>query len=371
MTTSPAVRVRPLAAGDEAAVAAFIAAHPAHGPGHHRAFATVERARGHRELSVVAERGGRIVGYAPAFLIPQVTLRVLRLHSAAGGSLVAAGPLASDAESLAALVSAVRARGAATKATRLQWVMAPMVDKQSELGAHPAAALLPLGAALGVIAGPVVSLSAEPPALLAGCSASTRTLLRRAERAVEAGALRVETLEGVDAAAALAQVGGVDSAAVVRTAFGGAQDAAAAFGAVCESVLASAPGLAHAVVVWSKIDGAGSSGTGAPLGAVVTCEANGWAYYLLAFNTAAGLAVEANRLALWRALLGARSRGVRWFQLGSLDHGEGKAARIAAFKRQFGGRVVGAPVASWELSPVRAAAIRLAEGLVQWVRRML
>jgi lipid II:glycine glycyltransferase (peptidoglycan interpeptide bridge formation enzyme) len=110
---------------------------------------------------------------------------------------------------------------------------------------------------------------------------------------------------------------------------------------------------------------------GTPLSAVVTCESNASGYYLLAFNLPEALPANANRLALWRAIVSCKDRGVRWFLLGSLDEGNGKAAAISRFKQQFGGVVRPAPVLEWPLRPGLDAALRLAERWARGARQLV
>lgn len=350
---------------DEALIEAFVLSHPEHGPGNRRALAAVERALGHREVSQIALRSGRVIGVAPAFAIHSRVLRLLQTTRVAGGSLVAAGPLvcADLPEKQAgpvfrALFDAVQRAAAQAGALEFGWVLPPIAGARSTITAHRPLPLLAFGAQLGHVPGPVVDLSLSEDELLASLSATTRTRIRRSRderieiRVPTSAAERVQSLEPFRSSAS--------------TAFAGVGEPERAFDAVVAHLLASsavhdtiAKPVAHPVVIVKD---------GEPISAVVTCESNGAAYYLLAFNTEAGRAADGNRLALWHAMLQARSRGVRWFQLGSLDFGSGKAASISAFKRQFGGIILLAPTLTWPVRPVADAALTFLQTMVTSAR---
>lgn len=344
---------RPITPFEEPAAEAFVLAHPAHGPGHRRAFAALDRATGLRDLTVVAWQGARVVGIAPAVRTVGRVARVLRDPSASGGSLVACGPLVDAAlpagerrAVLAALVRAAAEQARATGAIRLGWIVPAETSDADEL-----VACLP-EARRSLVSGFVLDLTRPADDLWRGINSTTRNLIRRAER----DGLTADVLAGERAADALGGFAGL-----AGPGFGHRPDAVAAFAAVRRTLFVESelPALAHVVLV-RRGDEA--------LSAVVTCESNGAGYYLLAFNTPAGLAANANRLALWRAILAARERGVRTFLLGSHDQGAGKAAAISGFKRQFGGTVQAAPRVAWTLRPGRERLLALVAGLASWAR---
>jgi hypothetical protein len=346
----------------EDALEAFVRAHPFHSSGHRRFFATLERRIGHREVSVVALLEGQIVGYAPAFVVPRRRLRAVAVPVVTGGSLVSAGPLVDQAlgekarhEVLAAMVEALRRAVTSEGAHWLRWVLSPMSGHRSTLVAERPHPLLPLGFTMRQIPGPVLSLAHSPETLLAGMGATTRHAIRKAERS---GLRVVHSANSPEAASLLETFRG--SAGL---SFGGMTEANAAFDAVLECVRDEAPrpdALLHAVVVRQDDE---------PLGAVVTSESNGCAYYFLAFNTPKGLRADANRAGLWAAVQASQGRGARWFQMGSLDFGSDKSGRISAFKQQFGGTIVSSPVFEWCARPLADSVVRLAESMIGSGRR--
>lgn len=344
---------RPITPSDEPAAEAFVLAHPSHGPGHRRAFAALDRATGLRDLTVLAWQGARVVGIAPAVLTVGRVVRVLRAPSASGGSLVACGPLVDATlpveERRVVLASLVRAAADAARAAgaiHLGWIV-PGARSEADalMTCRP-------GAERAEVSGFVLDLTRPTDDLWRGVNSTTRNLIRRAER----DGLTAEVLSGSGAASALDVF-----AELAAPAFGHRPDAPAAFAAAQRALFveAPAPAPAHLVLVRRGDE---------PLSAVVTCESNGAGYYLLAFNRPEGLTSNANRLALWRAILAARERGVRTFLLGSHEEGASKAAAISRFKRQFGGQLQTSPRVAWTLRPGRARLLTLAADLVARVR---
>ncbi len=360
------IAVLPVEEVDETLLEQFILSHPEHGPGHRRSLAGVERALGHREISHVALQEGAIVGFAPAFVVHSRVLRLMRVRKVAGGSLVASGPLIdarlsekAAAPVLDALVRTLLRAAASAGALELGWVLPPMAGSRSTITAHRPLPLLSLGVSLGHVPGPVVDLSLSEDQLLASLGATTRTRIRRSRSE------SLEILAPKDAAESVRRLTEFRAGAAI--AFAGFEAPELAFDAVCSHLLVSsgaggAEPIAHLTCI---------ARDGEPLSAVVTCESNGAAYYLLAFNTEVGRAADTNRLALWHAMLQARARGVRWFQLGSLDFGDGKAAAISAFKRQFGGSVIMAPTVSWPVRPLTDAVLTLMQTTVTAARGSL
>jgi hypothetical protein len=363
---APEITVRPLSPIDSVVVESFILRHPSHGPGHRLALARIDAALGCTELSFIALMGDRVVGYAPARAVRTKVLRVIPTTSVSGGGLVACGPLveptlrkAQQAEVFAALAAAVREAARREGAAWLRWVHPPVLGTLPTLEALDPRQLLAAGFDLRLLPGLLVDLRASEDELLAGLNATNR---RRIQRAEQSGLVSTE-LEGSAAADALQPLRQHASAA-----FGAHPNADQAFSTLLTllgetggeqtehavSPLASStpPALLRLLCVRHATNG----GT---LGAVVTCESNGLAYYFLAFNSADGLAQGASPVGLWRAMLASKARGNRWFLLGSLEYGESKSARISAFKRQFGGATVMAPVAEWCARPLTVAALQL------------
>jgi len=359
----PDLVIRSVQRSDEPALERFVLAHPAHGPGHRRAFARMDVASGLSAQAVLAERSGRVVGYASSVVMETRVVRVLRARNASGGSLVACGPLTDPALDeptaqavMRALLEALRRQARAAGALRLRFILPPMSGDTPTHSVLTSTHPLVAGATRGGVPGPVLDLALEESTLWNELAATTRNLIRRAQK----DGLRARSLTGVEAARALAPFG-----PLARVAFGQREGAELAFEALCTELLAPAalPAVAHVTLV--------EHADGTPLSAVVTCESNGSGYYLLAFNPPEALKANANRLALWQAMLAARSRGVRWFLLGSLDEGTGKAAAISRFKQQFGGTVMLAPSVEWCLRPRQEAALRWVERLSAHARRRL
>lgn len=366
-TSAEEVTVERVTAAHEAAVAAFVAAHPQRGPGHCRALAAVEAALGHRDESVVAVADGRVLGFAPARWIEGRTLRVLRHGRLAGGGLVGCGPLVSQSlgasarrDVLGALVDALRQRGGALGARGLSWMLPGFAEGEAGLAASTVSLMddvLAAGGRLSLSPGLLLDLSASEEELLRGVQANTRRLIRKAET-VE---VRATSVAGDEARAVVEQL-----ADAAGSAFGGVRGASRALAAVARAVAAPA---GHGDGTGALFVTAVRDGAGAVLSAVVTAEANGLAYYFLSFNTEAALGKNANPVGLWAAILAARSRGHSRFLLGSLEYGVGKSAQISAFKRKFGGQPVFAPVAQWAIKPGLDARDGLLTALASGLRR--
>jgi hypothetical protein len=212
------------------------------------------------------------------------------------------------------------------------------------------------GCAVQLQAGLLADLRAPEEQLAARLNPTTRRRIRKAERS------------GISAA----WVPTDEAGAVLRgfaeeaeTAFGravGAREALAAVARIADLPSTGAAPLLHVVAAHDE--------SGAPISAVVTAESNGLSYYFLSFNSPSGLARDGNPVALWHSMLAARARGSQQFLLGSLEYGEGKSARISAFKRQFGGAPVFAPTAQLTLAPGLEARDRLLTAVVGRLRRM-
>lgn len=351
--------LRPVTLADDQALEAFVLEHPEHSPGHRRVFAALERVFHHRELSIIAESAGRIVGYAPAFLVHERVLRKLRLGTVVGGSLVGCGPLvaaaASEKERVAVWAGLAHAVQNVTRDAGAHWlryVFSPLAGDEESLTRHRPFPLLPLGFSLRTICSAVIDLHCSEQSLSMNVSASTRRRIRLAAR----DGVEFVLMDGTAAWEAIQPF-----RSLAFKAFGEIERATEGFDALGSLFAPPDRGhpVAHAVVVQRDQQ---------RLAAVVTVESNGTTYAFLAFNTEAALDSHANRLALWQAILAAKNRGNRWFQLGSIDFGDSKAARISDFKRKFGGDIMLSPVAEWCARPVAVAATQLAQQCVSRVR---
>ena len=350
--------MRNVTSDDEGALDAFIRAHPGHGPGHRRQFAKLEAVFGNRELSVIALLDGNIVGYAPAFLIEAKQFVVWRSRLVGGGSLVASGPLVDAslapqrrAAVLTELIAAIRRQAAGYRATWLRYSLSSMSGDSSTVTAERPFPMLAMGCTLRTVPSSVLDLSRSEDALFAEMSATTRNLIRKSVR------------EGLESRDLRSRAEWQQFSHAANSAFGHRAAASVGLEAVHELLIAPPDGsetLAHATVVLRDAE---------PLSCVVTCESNGTSYYFLALNTEPGLALNANRLALWQAIRGAKARGARWFQLGSRDFGLSKSARISDFKQQFGGTVVMSPVAEWCERPRETATTDMIASVIAFVKR--
>jgi hypothetical protein len=365
MSDAPARTIERLVPALEGAVQRFVLAHPQHGPGHRRELAAVERALGHRECSLVALEGGEVVGYAPLWAVESVHIRMWRVTSLTGAGLVSCGPLVSPAlsvsaqrETLQALVGAAKGVAKAEGAHWLRWVLPPVAGGEATFTPQSVDGLLAAGLSVRVLAGYLVDLQQPEEVLRAALNANTRREIRKALE----GGLRSETQSGEAASRTLG-----DFEAVASTALAGHARATMGLGAIRAALtLPGSTGAAdeRAAPLLHVTVALGAT----PLSAVVTCESNGLAYYLLALNHPEALARDANGVALWSSMLSARTRGIRWFLLGSREYGEGKSARISEFKRKFGGGLVLAPIAERCVRPIARSALALAEGAMGRLR---
>lgn len=371
MTDLPPCIVQPLDPSLETAVQRFVIGHPHHAPGHRRELAAVERALGHRERSLVALRGGEVVGYAPLWAVDSVRLRFWRVTSLSGAGLVSCGPLVSVALStseqratLQALTTASMAAARGEGAHWLRWVLPPVAGDTPTMSPSTADMYSSLGLSVRVLTGLLVDLQQPEAALRSALSATTRRGIVKAEQR----GLRSRSLHGAAAAELLGAFESEATAAFAdnRNARSALRAVRAAFGPPLAQAQGDAGGSEPPSALLHLV--AAGDAESAPLSAVVTCESSGLAYYFLAFNRPEAKERDANPVALWQAMLSCRARGNRWFLLGSLEHGTSKSARISAFKRKFGGEVVLSPVLDWRARPVAVALVQLLEAGVGAIR---
>jgi hypothetical protein len=92
-------------------------------------------------------------------------------------------------------------------------------------------------------------------------------------------------------------------------------------------------------------------------------------YYWLGFNARPPRLTGANNFVLWQTMLLWKSRGARFFEVGSLEFSNEKLIKIAAFKESFGGTSCYCLTGAVDLKPVKRRAVDLVDALVNAARR--
>lgn len=357
---SPAARETPeLAAapaetlGDDA-WDAFAAGHPESGTGH---LAAVRRLAvetgGARDVSVLVRDGERIAGLLPLFEVREPVLRWAERRFVVSGPAFPAGPLLAPwlpakrrAAAEALLHEHAERRARELGADVLKLALPGIVGARRASEMHPVSPFLRHGYATRTSEGTLLDLSPDLAELtrqkVTPCAGSIKRCQR--EPGVTAG-----LIERRDEWTSLHDL----------------------------SRRYEAPNQwprAHFEMSWERLFERGAAVAAAVrrdgeiLAAAAATIHRGAAYYWLGFAQPGNPVHGASNLALWTAILAARERGVRAFEMGSLRYGPGREAAISHYKRTFGG----APYFAWtgvkELRPVRRAAIELVQAAVDTVR---
>lgn len=318
---------------------AFVAAQRARTVAHGSAFRTLETIwRGVEDVSLVVREGERLVAIVPLFLETSRELRILTVRRLVGGTISGSGVLIDDAvpasqhRELYEVVADALASLAARRGVDDAQLTYPLLwgDRTSlaHFRQHP---LAEFGYPDTPVLAMALDLRVSEAQLLAGLNATTRNLVRKAVK------------QGVEMRPIDSEAQWLAAESLSRETLGEGAMSREALECVWRRLIT--PGHAFALGAYE----------GETLISVVCVTGIGaQAYYCLGFNTARGLELNANRLALWHAILEAKARGVCMFEVGGLFFGASKEAAISRFKQAFGGRVYYLPSGRTVYRPVRA-----------------
>lgn len=330
----------------------FVRAHPLASYGHLSAQFALARQSGIRNASMIVREGGRIVGLLPLFVNDRRSLRRVPVRELTSGAFFPAGPLVSpklqgkaEVRIAEALLEAVRARVDAFNADRVLITHPTVVGGQPAIARFGYSPLLHHGYTPRHGVGLLLDLTQTPEQLAAGRRSGCRQSISKAQ----ASGATVAPLR--DRAEWMA-CHDINLQTLGELAYTEHQ-----FGAIWDDFIAPGDAVTHAV----RIDGR-------PAAVTVTIHCNGSAYYWIGLNRKPAPLAGAGHLALWTAILDARERGGRYFELGSLDFENPRSIGISQFKQSFGGTPCQIISAQLEAKPVKAAAIALAEAVLSSVR---
>jgi hypothetical protein len=332
---------------------AFVAKHPLAGFGHLSGnFALAGVTDGVRNLSLVAREGRQIAGILPLFARTGRVLRSVAVTDMVSGAFFPAGPLISPAAKgkaetnvLTALLEAARARAAAAGADRIVIAYPNVTGGQPTIGRAGYSPLLHHGYRARPAVGLLLDLTQTAEQLGAGRKSGCRQSIAKAQ----ASGATVDAVRDRDEWMACYEMN-------VQT-LGELAHSEVQLAAIWDHFIQS--GQTHAYAVRAN---------GVTAAVAVTIESHGTAYYWHGWRANAQLP-GASHLALWTAILAARDRGCRAFELGSLEFEHAKNIGISQFKQSFGGTAFQTMAAACELRPVKSAAIALADAALAAVRQ--
>jgi hypothetical protein len=326
----------------------FVASHPLSSYGHLSAQFRLAAVAGIANVSLVAREGGKICGLLPLFLNRQHALRMVAIRELMSGALFPAGPLVSphlqgkaEARVLQSLLDAVRARAHALHADRIVITHPTVVGGQPALLRFGYSPLLHHGYKPRHGVGLLLDLTQSVEQLAAGRRSGCR---QSVNKAAAAGASAVGLLDRREWMAC--------RDINVQT-LGGLAYSDAQMATIWDDFISPGHAAAHIV----RVDGA-------PAAVTVTIFANGSAYYWIGFSRKPAPLPGAAHLALWTAILEARERGCRYFELGSLDFENPRNIGISQFKQSFGGIPCQVISAQLDVRRVKSASIALAEAML-------
>ncbi|HVL69614.1 MAG TPA: GNAT family N-acetyltransferase [Vicinamibacterales bacterium] len=332
---------------------AFVGSHPLASYGHLAAqFALAAQTPGMRNVSLVVRDGSRICGVLPLFLTEHRALRRVPVRELVSAAFFPAGPLVSpklqgkaEDRVVELLIGAARARALALRADRVVITHPNVVGGAPSIVRFGYSPLLHHGYKPRHGVGLLLDLTQPLEKLAAGRRSGCRQSVAKAQAAAEVSVMsdRSEWLACHD----------LNVQTLGHLAYSEGQMAS-----IWDDFIA--PGYATAYAVRA-------GGTIAAV--VVTIQFNGSAYYWIGLNRRPAPVTGAGHLALWTAILAAQERGVRHFELGSLDFENPKNIGISQFKQSFGGAPYQIISAQLEARPVRIAALALGEALVAALRR--
>ena len=330
----------------------FVRTHPLASYGHLSAQFALADASGVRNASLVVRDGGRIAGLLPLFVAEQRSLRLVPVRELTSGAFFPAGSLISsklqgkaEARVAEALMGAVRVRIGACNADRARITHPTIVGGQPAIGRFGYSPLLHHGYEPRHGVGLLLDLTQTPEQLAAGRRSGCRQSVNKAQ----ASGVIVEPLRN---RAEWMACDDINHHTMGELAYTPQQ-----LGAIWDNFIAPGHAVTHAV----RIDGRAAAVT-------VTIHCNGSAYYWIGLNRRPAPLAGAGHLALWTAILDARERGCRYFELGSLDFENPRNIGISQFKQSFGGTPCQIISAQLEAKPVKTAAIALGDAVLASVR---
>jgi hypothetical protein len=326
----------------------FVASHPLASYGHLSAQFRLAAVAGMANVSLVARDGRKICGLLPLFLTRHHTLRVIPVRELASGALFPAGPLVSpqlqgkaETRVLETLLAAVRARALTRNADRVLVTHPTVVGGQPAIVRFGYSPLLHHGYKPRHGVGLLLDLTQPVEQLASARRSGCRQSVNKAAGSGATAVLLTDRREWMACRDINVQTLG-------ELAYSDAQMAT-----IWDDFIAPGHAIAHVV----------RSG-GVPAAVTVTTLANGSAYYWIGLNRKPAPVPGAGHLALWTAILDARERGCRYFELGSLDFENPRNIGISQFKQSFGGtpyQVIGAQL---DVRRVKSASIALAEAML-------
>ncbi|HEY0874544.1 MAG TPA: GNAT family N-acetyltransferase [Vicinamibacterales bacterium] len=327
---------------------AFVTSHPLSSYGHLSAQFRLAAVTGTANVSLIAREGRKICGLLPLFLARQRALRMVPVRDLVSGALFPAGPLVSpqlqgkaEVRVIENLLDAVRARAGAQHADRV------LITHPTVIGGQPAVVRFGYSPLLhyGYKPRPGVGLLLDLSEPVEQLAAARRSGCRQSiNKAVAAGATAVRLVDRRE----WMECRDINVQTLGALAYSGAQMAT-----IWDDFISPGHAAAHVV----RVDGA-------PAAVAVTIFANDSAYYWIGFGRKPAPLPGAGHLALWTAILDARERGCRYFELGSLDFENPRNIGISQFKQSFGGVPCQVISAQLEVKRVKSASIALAEAML-------
>lgn len=330
----------------------FVAQHPLASYGHLSAHFRLAAASHITNVSLVVRDGRKICGVLPLFATTHHALRRVPIRELTSGAFFPAGPLVSpqlqgkaEARVNEILIEAVRSRANTLNADRVIITHPTVVADQPAIARFGYSPLLHHGFkprhGVGMLLDLAQSLEELAVARRSGCRQSIN-------KATSAGAKAEPLIDRAE----WRSCRDINLQTLGDLAFSDEQMAS-----IWDDFIAPGRAVAHVV----RIDGRAAAVT-------VTIHANRSAYYWIGFNRKPAPVVGLGHLALWTAILDARERGCRYFELGSLDFENPRNIGISQFKASFGGVPYQIISAQLETRPVKAASIALGEAVLAAAR---
>jgi hypothetical protein len=340
----------PASPGFEQLWDSYVLKHSEAAVGHLRANAALAEVAGIRNHSLlVVDEKDAPVAALPLFEYEERELRVFRRRIVASGFEFPAHPLIAShlpqrgqRAVLEYVLQEVEAVAAACHADDVGIAYPNIVDGAISIARYHYYPLRHFGFSDESGVGWTLDLQPEADALNGTLESSCRNMIRRAQK------------EGCSVRPIRDGVEWMECLELARETLGDAAPSERAHRACWEHFIAPGYGAACAVV-----PPAGD----APSNVVVSVGWNGNWYYWKSYNRTSHRIPGANNLALWEAIVSAKQREGRYFELGSMEFGNSKQEAIAAFKRSFGGTPQYALRGVRHRRPIRQAALGLLSAL--------
>jgi hypothetical protein len=330
----------------------FVASHPLASYGHLSAQFRLAAVTGMTNVSVLVRDGRKVCGLLPLFLVRERALRLVPQRLLVSAGLFPAGPLISsqlqgkaEARVFQLLMDTVHARAHALNADRVIITHPTVVCGRPAIAHFGYSPLLHYGYKPRHGVGLLLDLTTPAEQLAAGRRSGCRQSINKA---IAAGATAVRLEDRRD----WMSCRDINVQTLGELAYSDAQMAI-----IWDDFISTGHAAAHVV----RVDGT-------PAAVTVTIFAKGSAYYWIGLSRKPAPLPGAAHLALWAAILDARERGCRYFELGSLDFENPKNIGISQFKQSFGGVPCQVISAQLDVRRVKPAAIALAEAMLRTVR---